>query len=264
MSSLPLFDAAGRRRSPATLPGYHAGREPRNKGRTFPADPPTVDEIVAVMRRAGDGRHGLRARALIVVLWRSALRNLDSVHCTIAYGECPRAANQPALKPSNGPSHRQLGASARRCISLASGDPRDGEGSAGYASRSPSRACASLRIRARRVASAGITAVAASLALAVRRDLPEEPGADSGGSAAAGAVGASPRTRGQPANTWCAYRTTIPPSPTALATRLDAPERTSPAANTPGRTVSRRCGSRSGSGQQRCPSDFAAPVPQSR
>ena len=46
----------------------------QNKGRTFPADPPTVDEIVAVMRRAGDGRHGLRARALIVVLWRSALR----------------------------------------------------------------------------------------------------------------------------------------------------------------------------------------------
>jgi integrase len=74
MSSLPLFDAAGRRRSPATLPGYHAGREPLNKGRTFPADPPTVDEIVAVMRKAGESRHGLRARALIVVLWRSALR----------------------------------------------------------------------------------------------------------------------------------------------------------------------------------------------
>ena len=46
MSGLPLFDAAGRRRSPATLPGYHAGREPRNQGRTYPADPPTVDEIV--------------------------------------------------------------------------------------------------------------------------------------------------------------------------------------------------------------------------
>jgi hypothetical protein len=25
-----LLDAAGRRRSPATLPGYHAGRPPRN------------------------------------------------------------------------------------------------------------------------------------------------------------------------------------------------------------------------------------------
>ena len=74
MSSLPLFDAAGRRRSPATMPGYHAGREPRNKGRTYPADPPTIDQIVAVMRQAGESRHGLRTRALIVVLWRSALR----------------------------------------------------------------------------------------------------------------------------------------------------------------------------------------------
>ena len=35
------FDAAGRRRSPATLLGYHAGRPPRNKGMRYPADPPT-------------------------------------------------------------------------------------------------------------------------------------------------------------------------------------------------------------------------------
>ena len=44
-----LLDAAGRRRSPATMPGYHAGRPPGNKGMRYPADPPTVDEIVAVM-----------------------------------------------------------------------------------------------------------------------------------------------------------------------------------------------------------------------
>jgi len=49
-----LLDAAGRRRSRATLPGYHRGRPPRNKGLRYPADPPTVEEIVAVMRRAGD------------------------------------------------------------------------------------------------------------------------------------------------------------------------------------------------------------------
>jgi hypothetical protein len=30
--SEPLLDAAGRRRSPATLPHFHAGRPPRNKG----------------------------------------------------------------------------------------------------------------------------------------------------------------------------------------------------------------------------------------
>jgi hypothetical protein len=37
MSELPL-DAAGRRRSPATLPQFHAGRPPRNKGMRYPAD----------------------------------------------------------------------------------------------------------------------------------------------------------------------------------------------------------------------------------
>ncbi|MEA2211590.1 MAG: hypothetical protein QOF83_1538, partial [Solirubrobacteraceae bacterium] len=44
-----LLDLAGHRRSPATMPGYHRGRPPRNKGEQYPADPPTVDEIVAVM-----------------------------------------------------------------------------------------------------------------------------------------------------------------------------------------------------------------------
>jgi hypothetical protein len=40
----------------------------------YPADPPTVDEIVAVMRQTPPDRHGLRLRALIVVLWRGGLR----------------------------------------------------------------------------------------------------------------------------------------------------------------------------------------------
>ncbi len=52
------------------MPGFHAGRPPRNKGLRYPADAPTVEEIVAVMRAAGGGRHGRRLRALIVVLWR--------------------------------------------------------------------------------------------------------------------------------------------------------------------------------------------------
>jgi hypothetical protein len=47
--TMPLvLDAAGRRRSPAAMPDYHAWRPPRNKGIRHPADPPTVDEIVAV------------------------------------------------------------------------------------------------------------------------------------------------------------------------------------------------------------------------
>jgi hypothetical protein len=31
-----LVDCIGRRRSPATLPGYHVGRPPRNKGLRYP------------------------------------------------------------------------------------------------------------------------------------------------------------------------------------------------------------------------------------
>ncbi len=41
---------------------------------TYPADPPRVEEVVVVMRTAGDGRCGLRLRALIVILWRAGLR----------------------------------------------------------------------------------------------------------------------------------------------------------------------------------------------
>src|SRR5437764_4442960 len=63
-----LLDAAGHRRPPATMPGYHRGRPPRNKGEEYPADPPTVEEVVAVMRAVGDRPHGHRLRALIVLL----------------------------------------------------------------------------------------------------------------------------------------------------------------------------------------------------
>ena len=69
-----LFDAAGRRRSPATMPGHNAGRAPRNKGMVYPADPPTFDEIVAVMRQTPTDRHGLRLRALVVVPWHFGFR----------------------------------------------------------------------------------------------------------------------------------------------------------------------------------------------
>ena len=49
-SDVQLFDATGRRRSPATLPDFHVGKAPANKGQRYPADPPTVEEIIAIMR----------------------------------------------------------------------------------------------------------------------------------------------------------------------------------------------------------------------
>jgi integrase len=73
MSEL-LLDRARRRRSPATMPAFHTGRPPRNKGLRYPADPPKVEEIIAVMRAAGDRADGRRLRGLIVILWRAGLR----------------------------------------------------------------------------------------------------------------------------------------------------------------------------------------------
>jgi hypothetical protein len=52
MPATTLIDAAGRRRSPVTLPGYLAGKSPHSKNMTYPADPPRVEEIIAVMRQA--------------------------------------------------------------------------------------------------------------------------------------------------------------------------------------------------------------------
>ena len=82
MTDVSALDVAGRRRSPATMPGYHVGRLPRNKGVRYPADPPTVDEIVAVMRHTADDRHGFRLRAMIVVLWRAGLRIHEALALT--------------------------------------------------------------------------------------------------------------------------------------------------------------------------------------
>jgi integrase len=74
MKSVPLLDCAGRRRSPATMSSFHQGIPPRNKWLRYPPDPPTVEEIIAVMRAAGDHADGIRLRGVIVVLWRAGLR----------------------------------------------------------------------------------------------------------------------------------------------------------------------------------------------
>lgn len=40
----------------------------------YPPDPPTVEEIIAVMRTAGDSPDGIGLRAVIIMLWRAGLR----------------------------------------------------------------------------------------------------------------------------------------------------------------------------------------------
>jgi hypothetical protein len=55
MSEL-LLDRAGRRRSPATMPGFHAGRPPRNKGLRHRVDPPKVEKSSPSCARQGTVR----------------------------------------------------------------------------------------------------------------------------------------------------------------------------------------------------------------
>jgi integrase len=48
----------------------------------YPPDPPTVEEIVAVMRAAGNGPDGIRLRGVIVALWRAGLRISEALALT--------------------------------------------------------------------------------------------------------------------------------------------------------------------------------------
>jgi site-specific recombinase XerD len=107
MTGSELLDAAGRPRSPATMPGFHRGRPPRNQCLRFPADPPTVEEIVAVMRCAGDSRYGLRTRALIVVLWRAGLRISEAL--SLAESDLDASRGSIVVRHGKGGRRREVG-----------------------------------------------------------------------------------------------------------------------------------------------------------
>jgi site-specific recombinase XerD len=107
MTVSAVLDSAGRRRSPATLPGYHAGRAPRNKGIRYPADPPTVEEIIAVMREVGPDRHGARLRGLIAVLWRGGLRIQEAL--MLAERDLDPARGAILVRRGKGGRRREVG-----------------------------------------------------------------------------------------------------------------------------------------------------------
>ena len=102
-----VLDAAGHRRSPATMPGYHRGRPPRNKGELYPADPPTVDEIVSVMRTISDRADGHRLRALIVLLWRAGLRISEAL--ALQESDLDRSRGAVLVRRGKGGKRREVG-----------------------------------------------------------------------------------------------------------------------------------------------------------
>jgi len=107
MQSAPLLDCAGRPRSPATLASFHIGRPPRNKGMRYPPDPPTVEEIIAVMRAVGEDPDGLRLRGLIVVLWRAGLRISEALALVETDLDQPRGA--VLVRRGKGGKRREVG-----------------------------------------------------------------------------------------------------------------------------------------------------------
>ena len=107
MASVGLLDRAGRRRSPATLSGFHQGRVPRNKGLRYPPDPPTVEETIAVMRAAGDGPEAMRLRGVIIVLWRAGLRKGEAL--ALAETDLDRQRGAVLVRAGKGGRRREDG-----------------------------------------------------------------------------------------------------------------------------------------------------------
>jgi site-specific recombinase XerD len=89
------------------MPGYHRGRPPRNKGEQYPADPPTIEEIIAVMRIVGDRADGDRLRALIVLLWRAGLRISEAL--SLQESDLDRSRGAVLVRRGKGGKRREVG-----------------------------------------------------------------------------------------------------------------------------------------------------------
>jgi site-specific recombinase XerD len=107
MESIPLLDRAGRRRSPATTSSFHRGVVPRNRGLRYPPDPPSVEEIIAVMRAAGDGPDAVRLRGVIVALWRAGLRISEAL--ALNETDLDRKRGAVLVRHGKGDKRREVG-----------------------------------------------------------------------------------------------------------------------------------------------------------
>ncbi len=75
-----VTDQTGRRRSPVTFPEYRLGRPAPNKGKRYPPEVLTVDEVQRLLDAVSvSGATGARTRALIVLLWRGGLRIAEAL-----------------------------------------------------------------------------------------------------------------------------------------------------------------------------------------
>lgn len=73
-TELVLLDRCGRRRSRATMPLARKGKKPANHGKTYPAEPLTADEVLAILDACGMSPAHVRLRALLALIYRTGLR----------------------------------------------------------------------------------------------------------------------------------------------------------------------------------------------
>ena len=67
-------------RSPIFIPGYFDGREPANKGKTYPAEILTPEEIKALFAQISTTSWiGLRNQAALIVMYRAGLRHAETL-----------------------------------------------------------------------------------------------------------------------------------------------------------------------------------------
>lgn len=104
-------DRCGRVRSPATFSSYRKGLKPPNAGLTFPATPPTPEQVLHMLAVCPDNPSGRRLRALIVVLWRAGLRIHEALNLVEA--DLDRDALTVTVNRGKGGKYRVAGMDER-------------------------------------------------------------------------------------------------------------------------------------------------------
>jgi integrase len=101
------LDARGFKRPESCQPGHRAGQPPRNKGRKYPASPPTAAEAFLLMRSCPETPHGRRLRGLIVLLWRTGMRISEAL--ALVEDDLDRRAGAITIRSGKGGKRRVVG-----------------------------------------------------------------------------------------------------------------------------------------------------------
>lgn len=91
-----------------TRPGFHRGRVPANKGKTYPAEILTADEVRGLLAQCSETSSlGMRDRALITVLYRAGLRCAEALELRLK--DVDLATGSVAVLHGKGDRRRTVG-----------------------------------------------------------------------------------------------------------------------------------------------------------